>query len=355
MLKDKGTLIAISVTALLVAAGTFNYWKGAISPNDGDLVQQAQKANDANKPKEAIELAEKAIKANPKNVDAHIVLEEAFYNNNEPQRAIDEGNVALKSHLISDSAQLQKTMYLQGVAYMQLGQYKQAEDCLSDAADTQPPNADVYAAYGQALVFQKAYKEAVENFSEAIKLNAKVDDYYNRRGKALLQLGKFQDAKVDFAAADAINPKNEEYVLNFATALEKDGRYAQALYALEDTLDEKSSPALLKAEKRLAIETFDAAVYEHRSNRSSGGPYADGALGALHNHAYKDAILAANKALELGHETSPLAFRVKADAEYQLGQYQEALLDYSRALKLSPNDALTKRHQDRVLEKLRTK
>lgn len=353
MLKDKGTLIAIAVTVLLVAGGSFSYWKDLFVPNDAQLTKQAIDANRVDKPDQAITLAEKAIKANDKNVDAHLALAEAYYRTNQFDKAIEEADWSIKSNLISHSGQLHSALYFEGLAYMSKGDYEKAETYLESASDTEPITADACAAYGQVLIFQKAYKEAENALTQAINLEKNDAKYYNLRGKARFGLRKYDSAKEDLTRATGLEPKNPQYAIDLATVLEDQGEYAQALFLLETTLDEVSTPELKKLETRLARKAFDVAVIEHRRNRNSPTPYADGALGALHNGAYKDAILSADKAIELSGGKHPLAYRYKADAEYHLGKYEDALLDYKRALAINPDDEFTERHKNRVLEILR--
>lgn len=353
MLKDKGTLIAIAVTVLLVAGGSFSYWKDFFGPNDAQLTKQAIEANRAEKPDQAITLADKAIKANSKNVDAHLALAEAYYRTNQFDKAIEEADWSIKSNLISNSAQLQSALYFEGLAYMSKGNYDKAETYLESARDTEPVTADACAAYGQVLIFQKAYKDAETALTQAIKLEQNDAQYYNLRGKARVGLKKYDAALEDLRRASGLEPKNAQYATDLAIVLEDQGEFAQALFFLEATLDEASTPELKKLETRLARKAFDVAVMDHRKNRNSPNPYADGALGALHNGAYNDAILSANKAIELSGGKHPLAYRYKADAEYHLGKYEDALLDYKRALAINPDDEFTERHKNRVLEILR--
>jgi tetratricopeptide (TPR) repeat protein len=317
MLKDKGTIIAIVVTLLVVAAGTFTYWSKLL-PND---------------------------KA------AHLARAESYYEADQPQKAIEECEWLVKSALIKDSAELQKTLFIEGVSYMQLKNFDKAEDLLAAAAETVPPNEQVFTAYGKTLMQQHAYKEAAEQFTEAAKLNPKSAELRWWRGKAFEAAGQQSAASDSFSDASTLDSNNFEYWKSYVLSLEKEKQYSKALFFLDQAMDSKPSPDWAKIEKRIAVEAFNQDANNHQRHRSEPIYYADGALAMLHNGTYPDAILACNKAIQLDPNMA-LPYRVRADAEYELGKYTEAIEDYKRSIALDPKTEITRHHRDRALKKL---
>lgn len=135
------------------------------------LVEEAGAAYQNGKPKEAIDLATKAIALDPSNPAAH---------------------------------------YLLGSAHLSLRQNDPAVRELREVLKLTPKFAPAYDRLGDALLKSGHFTEAVAAFDEYLKLEPKFAPRHWRRGIALYYAGKFEEGKKQFELHRTVNPEDVE-------------------------------------------------------------------------------------------------------------------------------------------------
>lgn len=158
------TILCFS-TAFLAAADDEDVKKAA------KLAEEAGAAYQNGKAKEAIELANMAIKLDPKNSPAYFVL---------------------------------------GTAYLSLRQNEDAAKALREVVRLSPNFPAAHDKLGDALLKLGRFDEAVTEFDEFLKARPKIAPDHWRRGIALYYAGKFDEGKKQFDLHRTVNPEDVE-------------------------------------------------------------------------------------------------------------------------------------------------
>lgn len=158
------TILCFS-TAFLAAADDEDVKKAA------KLAEEAGAAYQNGKAKEAIELANMAIKLDPKNSPAYFVL---------------------------------------GTAYLSLRQNEDAVKALREVVRLSPNFPAAHDKLGDALLKLGRFDEAVTEFDEFLKARPKIAPDHWRRGIALYYAGKFDEGKKQFDLHRTVNPEDVE-------------------------------------------------------------------------------------------------------------------------------------------------
>lgn len=104
-----------------------------------------------------------------------------------------------------------------------------AVEYLNNALKLRPRNAEAYYNRGVAYDNLGQYKQAIKDYSQAIALKPDYTDAYSNRGTINNIIGKFQRAIEDFSEAIRLNPDNAEAFLGRGFAYDKLGYYQQAI------------------------------------------------------------------------------------------------------------------------------
>ena len=157
--------IFISMTVFPVAADDEEVKKSAM------LAEEAGSAYQKGNAKEAIELANKAIKFDPKNQPAYFVL---------------------------------------GSAHYSLRQYEEAVKAFRELFKLNPNVATAHDRLGDAFLKLGRFTEAIAEFDEFLKTNPKEAPNHWRRGIALYYAGKFDEGRKQFDLHRTVNPEDVE-------------------------------------------------------------------------------------------------------------------------------------------------
>ncbi len=119
----------------------------------------------------------------------------------DPLKAVEYLNNALKLHPRNTEA-----YYNRGVAYDNLGQYKQAMKDYSQAIALKPDYADAFYNRGTIHNAIGQYQRAIEDFSETIRLKPDDAEAFLGRGFAYDKLGQSPQAIVNYSQAIKLKP-----------------------------------------------------------------------------------------------------------------------------------------------------
>jgi tetratricopeptide (TPR) repeat protein len=201
----------------------------------------------------AVELAEKAIQADPKLVEARELLARLALEDNNQQRAVAEADKALAIDPGSlDAMAIRATV-----------------DWLNDQADTpwldhilkaNPVYGEAYAVAGHFFVLNRRYEEGIQFYRKAIALNPKLLKARAELGVNLMRLGQDEEAKwhLEYCYthgdryAAVVNPlRLLDSHKNFVTY--KDGNIVLKLHKR----DVKLLRPYVEAELKRAIRTYE--------------------------------------------------------------------------------------------------
>ena len=128
-------------------------------------------------------------------------------------------------------------LYVQGVLYLNLHNWAQAQGVLEKAAQMDPGNARVLAALGMALTDQGKYDEAIPPLEKSLQMEAGGWDAHWALGKSYYYRKQYDQAlKTSQLALTESNGKAPQIELLVAQSLTAVGRYDEAAQALRGFL-----------------------------------------------------------------------------------------------------------------------
>jgi tetratricopeptide (TPR) repeat protein len=116
-----------------------------------------------------------------------------------------------------------------GVAYNDLGNYRQAIEDYGQAIEIKPDYADAYYNRGRAYNDLGNHRQAIEDLNRAIEINPGNSSAYNNRGAAYNGLGNYRQAIEDLNRAIEIKPRYAEAYNNRGISFKSLGNYRQAI------------------------------------------------------------------------------------------------------------------------------
>ncbi len=264
------------------------------------------------------------------------------------------------------------------------GKFNEAVAQYSKALELNPNYANAYYNRGWVYYQLTNYTDCVRDMSKVIAYDDTFQPAYMMRGTAYYSLQFYQKAFADYQKAVELNPKdkislnnmglimeqenkNEEALKYYNLALEIDPNYKSAknnrdaiqkIAAKSSQKTEQSTnnahALLVKADAELekrdyqnAIALLDEAIQNNRNFRDAYEKrgWAKSRLGE-----YEQAIIDFNRALELG--ANKTIYNKSGWAKYKLGWYEEAIADFDQALLIDPNYSEAKDNRKWVLKKM---
>jgi protein O-GlcNAc transferase len=276
-------------------------------------------------------------------------------------------------------------------ALFNLRQYSEALDAAGQVLKADPKNEKALRYQATALFVMKKYKESVDSYKKLQAVDTmKVDDYM-RMGDANMELKQTQAAVTAYEEVLKLDPNRKDVFNKAAAAFMSDFKWAQAaaLFQRRFTIDSSSaalSSYLNYASCKIALKEYDSARIAYRTFISRKADYPAAWLGLAHalllmstdslqraRVAYEEwlkLVPAADEAkykkdLAEAHKNIGVAYLVdkkyeqaiaplkkslqyiEADDDthlrlgqaYQmLGNKEEAIKEYQRALKLNPKN-----------------
>jgi predicted TPR repeat methyltransferase len=207
-------------------------------------------------------------------------------------------------------------------------------------AALEPRIAEVHNNRGLILHRLARPAEALASCEQAIALSPGMSDAHVNRGNALSVLGRRDEALAAYDQALALSPDRAEAQLGRGNLLCEESRYDEALSAYDHALALKPGLAeawLGRGNLLCRIRHFDEALADYGKALAFDPALADAKLGrgnALRERKrYEEALLAYEAALVLKPDLAE-AHLGRGDALYELKRYREALTAFDRAIAL---------------------
>jgi tetratricopeptide (TPR) repeat protein len=197
-----------------------------------------------------------------------------------------------------------------GVTYHKLGQLDKALNDFLQAIELDSKNAHAWCSRGTTYYALGQPAKAVAEFSQAIKLNPKYALAWNSRGWTYCEMGQLDKALADCSQAIKLDPKYAHARTNRGAIYRKVGQLGKAI-------DDFSQ----------AIKLDPKTVYAWYNR---GNAYSE--LGQLDR-----AVADFSQAIKLD-PTDLRAWHNRGIVFHKLGQLDKAVADYSQAIELVPDD-----------------
>lgn len=173
----------------------------------------------------------KAIKIDPKFVEAH---------NNLGNVLLDQGRIKEASNAYQKALKLlpDHPLILNNVGnVLQLqGENEKALSWFEKAISQDPNHVDAYCNQGNAFRALERYREAVESYNRALEINPQLVEIQYNLGVLLVELQRLNSAINCFNQALRINPKDKAIYLELGKAQNIKGDLNQAVYAFQQAL-----------------------------------------------------------------------------------------------------------------------
>ena len=299
----------------------------------------------------------KAINLNPNNAEAYIKRGNANCKIGNYGTAIWDYGKAI--NLDPKNAE---AYFCQGSAYYQKNDFHAAKYEYDIAINIKPRFENAYINRGSVNCKIGDYGAAILDFCKAINLNPENIEMYIYRGNAYFQMGDYGAAIWDYGKAINLNPKNSELYFNLGNIYYKKGDYHAAIYEYDIAINIKSSfeevyhnrgnayfylgdyaKAISDYSKEIALYPMNAEAYFNRGNAYfNKGDYNkaiddyDKAIKFPANKGSYVRIIEDNEEwLEGLNFLSANAYNNRGNAYFKMRSYNNALFDYSTAIKLN--------------------
>jgi tetratricopeptide (TPR) repeat protein len=199
------------------------------------------------------------------------------------------------------------------------GKLQEALQGFTKSLALQPSNPGLWLARSQVLFELRNFQGTVDDATEGLRLNMPVNlrsKFFGTRASALMNMQRFEDARKDFDAAIKLEPKLDLLYLNRGILEGALTRYSQAI------ADHSMALKLTKAGSQVA----GRAYYERGNGRMQLGDFRN----ALAD--YSEAAAITPNALEV--------FLNRGNVNGQLGLQKEAEADFTKVIGLDPRNLL---------------
>jgi tetratricopeptide (TPR) repeat protein len=261
---------------------------------------------------DAMQMAGKALQANPDLVSAYVTEARALISKGDLPKAEEKLEEALKR----DSASLPAAATLLSLDLRQ-GKTQAAASRISSLLDRNPENPGLHVLLGVAYLNLKDFDKSEAQAHQALTLDPKAKDAYTLWANIDMARGAFEQAKTHFRAAIESNPSGVVNYLALATLYEKDGNWEEAKKLCE---------------KARQIDTGSPVVANHLASL-----YLD------HGGDVNVAVSLAQVAKQ-GMPESPATTDTLGWAYYKLGSAKAALSQLTESVKQAPRNPMFQYH-----------
>jgi tetratricopeptide (TPR) repeat protein len=184
------------------------------------------------------------------------------------------------------------------------------EKILNKLATPSPFDYIDFYDLGLKCITEKRNKEALNYLNSSIALNGNFDDAYFQRSFVKTILGDKSGAEIDLQKCLSLNPKHFNSSLNLGILYNELNEHSKAVYF---------------GTKAIEIEPNAPDAYYNRGC-------------AFHkSKKYQEAIMDFSKAINLDKQTHVAAYFSRGVTKGELGDHQGAIADYNKALELNPH------------------
>ena len=226
-------------------------------------------------------------------------------------RAFPDARIDLRNQKIDDAPSERTDLRADLKALVEVieNEAEQANEALAtlaSAADQEPENTAIWAAYGHALFRLHRYDDALGAFEHTITLAPDDADAWTGKGATLASLGRLDEAEAVFARTLDLNDRNVSAWFNRINAYVNQARYEEALATLQVAL-------------RTDKENANFWGIQGKALSESG--------------RFNEALICLNRALELNPDLHP-ALRERGHLYAKMDRFEESVADFQRALEL---------------------
>ncbi|HSG68839.1 MAG TPA: tetratricopeptide repeat protein, partial [Planctomycetaceae bacterium] len=286
-----------------------------LSPDDAQLLDEVGFLSfSAGRLDDAEKYFRKAVKLNAKLARAWNHLGMVQIANKQNSLAIESLDAALKI-----LPEFVDALINRGFAHYQLGEFESALRDYASALKADPKAANAFNNRGLVYFQQKKYDEAVGEFTRCIMLDPKEPKYYEHRRLAYQKLGMSAEAKSDEEKWKRMQQSRLAELEIYRNPSSPTGYLARGEIAMND------------GDLKAALADFDRAVTV--SPRTARAWFAR-ANAYYQLGEYQKTVDDCTRALELAEHHS--FWSLRGDSYLKLAKFDEAIADFDKAKRLDP-------------------
>ncbi|CAG8483479.1 16020_t:CDS:2, partial [Acaulospora colombiana] len=210
---------------------------------------------------------------------------------------------------------------------------------------------------------QSNYEKAIRLYTQALAFNQD-PVFYNNRAACYYNTHEFLKVIEDCNSALQMNPYYVKALNRRAMAYEKTSRFEESLHAaciIGDLRNENATASIDRLLKKVAsikaqeiiknrikrlpssrfissyLDSFRQEELEHASSEKSADDFFKLAEKLVQQHRYEEARKMYEEAINRGCTNMPKALNMRGTFTYLMGDSQNALVDFQRALELKPD------------------
>jgi rhomboid protease GluP len=200
----RGTIAKVTAISLILCVAGFAGVQR--KHRDRILAWQAVTALDNGNQQLAMEKAQQAVARRPKDVPAHNILGEIYFERKQYNDAVAQFEQSLKLDPKDGYAQARL-----GASYAHLERWQQAEPLLREALRRQPENAETLLYLGAALRGMGRTEEALQEIRKSVRNDPSSATGQFILGSLLMEKGQVPQAIAAMREAVRLNPDNDTY------------------------------------------------------------------------------------------------------------------------------------------------
>lgn len=262
----------------------------------------------ARKPEERIKIANEALKIYPKFGDAFQVLGFAYKDLKQYDKAYEYFTKAIEA-----TPTLAYSYYQKGwIAAFVWGNFEKALPDFKKVLE-HDPNSDIgYFSQGVIYSMKGDHDQGIIYYDKAIQLNPEYQDAYRNRATSYSHKGDFKKALKDFDKAIDLDPDDEAVYNNRGGAYRKTG------------------------DNKHAIEDFSRAI---QLNPGFPNAWYNLAVSYEQEKLFDKAIENYSAVITLNQDFVGEAYRHRGNVYYERNEYDNAIADYTQALRFNDKNA----------------
>ena len=249
----------------------------------------------------------------------------------------------LERALILDPLNL-KIMTTLGSDYYSAGRISDADSVLSKAHSVDSTNLNILLSLGQVFKKEQAWNRAKDIYKTLIQSDTSNSFYYEQLAYCNASLKDTDEAVINFQIAHRLNPLNQNTVLELSQLYFLQQKLISALRIIDDGLKVyPSSPVLLtkKGDINLKMKNYNEAISAYKQSICLGDSseinFRNMGVGYYWTGEYDSSVISLNIANKI-MDKDPTAYFYLGTSYKSLKQYEEAIENLSKAVKLQRND-----------------
>ncbi|MFL7794271.1 MAG: tetratricopeptide repeat protein [Anaerolineae bacterium] len=283
---------------------------------------------------------ERALELDPSLAKVHHNMGAMYFNQGDYYRALEQYGLAVAIDPTRAVSWLNHSGTL-----MELGRYRDCIDSASRAIELDPEQWEAYYNRGTCQAFLENYlaaKQDLEFYVAAVQDDPEA--WYNL-GICHRYLGEDQQAIECYSKAIELDPTHTWALINRGNVYISMAEYEQALADYKSALEYGAIPAAYRGcgDAYYGLEDYDQAIINYQRAIELLPNYADAYGGLARTYLaqgrHEEAVEVANQALTLapGSANSPIILQTRGRAYYELGNYEQAILDFTRIIETHPS------------------